>query len=326
AFFLHLPIVLDLLTIVSGLLIGLATALIFGLLPIVQASQVRPLSVLRELSEGAKVSSRLTTLGLLVLLSLLFVVLATTILGDVVTAVLAVYGGAGIIFALALGFGLLVLAISKLPVYERPTPRMLLWILAALGIALLSLLAFAALAFLGTFLNNFATNHGNSTVGNYVLVVLGGLGIVLVGGSLVFFLATCLNAIVMFTPHSWKTALMLAYRNLGRQRLRTTTTLTALFVGVFAIGLILILGQGIKDAVNSELSMIFTHNVFVVVPPVQKQAVTSELSGLKGVDSSKTLMNPVVPQLYPLIIAGKDINTILKSSSSKDKNNAKESL
>src|SRR5205823_6002104 len=130
AFFLHLPIVLDALTILSGLLIGLATALIFGLLPIVQASQVRPLTVLRELS-------------------LLFVVLAATILGDVVTAVLAVYGGAGIVFALALGFGLLVLAISKLPVYERPTPRMLLWILAALGIALLSLLAFAALAFLG---------------------------------------------------------------------------------------------------------------------------------------------------------------------------------
>src|SRR5205085_5753115 len=203
AFFLHLPIVLDTLTIVSGAAIGLTTALIFGLLPIVQASQVRPLSVLRELSEGAKVSSRLTTLGLLVLLSLLFVVLAATILGDVVTAILAVYGGAGIIFALALGFGLLVLAISKLPVYERPRPRMLLWILAALGIALLSLLAFAALAFLGTFLNNFAANHGNSTIGNYILVVLGGLGIVLVGGSLVFFLATCLNAIAMFTPHSW---------------------------------------------------------------------------------------------------------------------------
>src|SRR5205085_5832735 len=50
------------------------------------------------------------------------------------------------------------------------------------------------------------------------------------------------------------------------------------------------------------------------------------LSGLKGVDSSKTLMNPVVPQLYPLIIAGKDINTILKNSSSKDKHNAEESL
>ena len=326
AFFLHLPIVLDTLTLVSGLLIGLATALIFGLLPIVQASQIRPLSVLREISEGRKISSRLATIGLLVLLSLLFVVLAATILGDVVTAVLAVYGGAGIIFALALGFGLLVLAISKLPVYERPRPRMVLWILAALGIALLSLLVFAALALLGTFLNNFAAHSGNSTIGNYVLVVLGGLGIVLVGGAFVYFLATCVNSIVMFTPHAWKTALMLAYRNLGRQRLRTTTTLTALFVGVFAIGLILILGQGIKDAINSELSTIFTHNVFVVVPPTQKQLVSSELANLKGIDSSKTLTNPVAPQIYPLIIAGKDVNTILKSSSSKDKNSVEDRL
>src|SRR2546423_4224044 len=82
AFFLHLPVVLDPLTIVSGLLVGLSTALIFGLLPIVQASQIRPLAVLREISEGTKASSRLTTFALLVLLSLLFVVLASTILGD----------------------------------------------------------------------------------------------------------------------------------------------------------------------------------------------------------------------------------------------------
>src|SRR4029077_12397382 len=129
---------------------------------------------------------------------------------------------------------------------------------------------------------------GNSTVGNYVLVVLGGLGIVLVAGSLVFFLASCVNGVVMFMRHSWKTALMLAYRNLGRQRIRTTTTLTALFVGVFAIGLILILGQGIKDAINTTLSTLFTHNVFVVVSPNQKHAVQDQLVSLRGIDSSKT--------------------------------------
>src|SRR5712692_2821060 len=61
AFFINLPIVLDALTLASGLLIGLATALIFGLLPIVQASQVRPLSVLRELNERKQISSRLIT-------------------------------------------------------------------------------------------------------------------------------------------------------------------------------------------------------------------------------------------------------------------------
>ena len=126
AFFIHLPIILDTFTLVSGLLIGVATALIFGLLPIVQASQVRPLSVLREVIERKKFTSRLVTVGLLVILSLLFVLLASAILGDVLTAAIAVYGGAGVIFSLALGFSLLVLAFSKLPVYEKPRPRMLL--------------------------------------------------------------------------------------------------------------------------------------------------------------------------------------------------------
>ena len=319
AFFIHLPIVLDTLTIASGLLIGLVTALIFGLLPIVQASQVRPLSILREISEHRKISSRIITVVLLIILSLLFVVLASAILGDVLTAAIAVYGGAGVIFSLALGFGLLILAISKLPVYEKPRPRMLLWILMAIGIALLSLLVSGALFLLGEAANAFATSAGNSLIGTYTLVVLGGIGIVLIGGSLVYLLATIVNSVVVFTPRSWKTAVMLAYRNLGRQRLRTTTTLTALFVGVFAIGMILILGQGIKDTVNNTLSTLFTHNVFVVVPPNQKQKVQNQLANLKGVDSGKTQVNAVVPQVYPILVAGRDINAILRSVHKTDK-------
>lgn len=319
AFFINLPIVLDALTLASGLLIGLATALIFGLLPIVQASQVRPLSVLRELNERRQISSWLITIVLLVILSLLFVALAAVILGDVVTAVIAVYGGAGVIFSLALGFGLLVLAVSRLPVYEKPRPRMLLWILLAIGITLLSVLALVALFLLGQAASALATRAGNSLIGTYVLVVLGGMGIVLVGGALVYLLATIVNGVVVFTPRSWKTAVMLAYRNLGRQRVRTTTTLTALFVGVFAIGLVLILGQGIKDAINTTLSTLFTHNVFVVVSPNQKQAVQDQLVSLRGIDSSKTQVNPVVPQVYPILVAGRDINTILRSVRKTDK-------
>ena len=319
AFFLQLSVVLDPLTIISGLLIGLATALIFGLLPIVQASQVRPLTVLREVGEATQAASRLTTFVLLVLLSLLFVILAAAILGDVVTAVVAVYGGAGVIFALALGFGLLVLAISRLPVYERATPRILLWILLAFGLVLASALVAGGLTFLGYLANDAATRAGYSVIGTYALVVLGGLGIVLLGGSLVYFLATLVNSIVMFTPRSWKTSVMLAYRNMGRQRIRTTTTLTSLFVGVFAIGLILILGQGIKDTINSTLSTLFTHNVFVIVPPNQRSATLVQLSSQKGIDSSKTLINPVAPQIYPLLVNGRDINTILKNIIPKDK-------
>ncbi len=324
AFFIHLPVVIDTFTLLTGLLIGLATALIFGLLPIVQASQIRPLSVIREIIEHNKVSSRLITLSLLVILSLLFVLLASTILGDPVTAIIAVYGGAGVIFALALGFSLLVLAISKLPVYEKPRPRMLLWLLLAIGLILLSLLVLAGLLLLGLAANSLATRAGHDVIGTYVLVVLGCMGIVLVGGSLVYFLAVIVNSVVMFTPRSWKTSVMLAYRNLGRQRLRTTTTLTALFVGVFAIGLILILGQGIKDTINSTLSTLFTHNVFVVVPPNQKQAVQHQMDQTGGIDAGKTLVNTVVPQVYPILINGRDLNTVLRSVSKNDKINARD--
>jgi putative ABC transport system permease protein len=319
AFFIHLPIILDPLTLVSGLLIGLATTLIFGLLPIVQAAQVRPLSVLREIVEQRRFSSRLPTLALLLLLSLLFVVLASAILGDVPTAIIAVYGGAGVIFSLALGFGLLVVAISRLRVYESPRPRILLSILLATGILLLAVLVAGGLALLGVGANTLATRLGNSLIGTYALVVLGGIGIILVGGSLVYLLATIVNGLMAFAPRSWKTAVMLAYRNLGRQRLRTTTTLTALFVGVFAIGLILLLGQGIKDAVSSELSTLFTHNLYVAVSPAQRQAISRRLAHSSAVDASQTQENPVVPQLYPILVNGRDIDTILRSVTGKSK-------
>ena len=324
AFFIHLPVVLDATTILSGLLIGLATALIFGLLPIVRASQVRPLSVLREISEHQSFTSRLFTALLLFILSLLFVGLAASILGDVATAAIAVYGGAGVIFALAFGFGLLVLAISRLPVYEKPRPRLLLWLLFAPGIVLLALLIFAALLLLGRAANELAIHLGNALVGTYALVVLAGMGIILVGGSLVYLLAVLVNSLVVFAPRSWKTTVMLAYRNLGRQRLRTTTTLTALFVGVFAIGLILILGQGIKDAVNNTLSTLFTHNVFVVVSPAQKSIVDDRLTRLKGIDATQTQENPVVPQVYPILINGRDINTVLRAVKRGDKINSRD--
>ncbi len=308
-----LPIVLAPFTIFSGLGIGLATALIFGLLPIIQAAQVRPLTILRGLSEGQDRSSRWLTAGLVLLLLLLFVLLATTILGDLLTALLAVFGGAAVILVLAFGLGLLVVAISRLPVYERPRPRMLLWVLAALLAAVVAVLFFLLLAWFGQHLHTFASQRGQGTLGIYALVALGGLGLVLLAAALVFLLATLLDALLMFTPRSWKTPLMLAYRNIGRQRVRSTTTLTVLFVGVFAIGLVLVLGQGIKDTINSTLSSLFTRNVFVISTPRQQSIILQQLAEAKGIDATKTQRSPVVSRLYPLFVAGRDITTVLGS-------------
>jgi putative ABC transport system permease protein len=312
-FQLDLPVILSPFTIFSGLGIGLVTALIFGLLPIVQASQVRPLTVLRGLSSELDSSSRLTTLALLLLLLLLFVALAATILGDLSTALLAVFGGAVAILLLALGLSLLVLAISRLPVYERPTPRILLWILGALLGCLLSALLFLLLTWTGQKLHTFALHHNQNTLGISLLVALGGLGLVVFASSIVFLFATLFDALLMFSPRSWKTPLMLAYRNIGRQRVRSTTTLTVLFVGVFAIGLVLVLGQGIKDTIDSTLGSLFTRNVFVISTPKQQSIIDTQIAQARGVDSSKTLRNPLVPRLYPLFVAGRDITTVLHS-------------
>ncbi len=310
-----LPVVLDTYTIVSGLLIGFFTAVIFGLLPIIQASQVRPLSVLRG-SEETKSGSVLLTGGLLVLLSVLFVGLATSIIGDFVTAVLVVYGGTGMLFALALGFGILVSSIARLPVYDRPSPRILLWILLAFGILIGGGVAGGLSIAIGTIANVIAQNAGNGSLGTYLTAVFAGLGIVLIGGGMVYFLATILDTLVMFAPRSWKTAVMLAFRNMGRQRIRTTTTLTALFVGVFAIGLVVVLGQGIENAINSFIVTAFPRNVFVIATPVQDPQISAALPALPGVNNSESILsNQVVAQMTPLQINGQSLNSVVAGDS-----------
>src|SRR2546429_1913836 len=87
-----IPFVLDPVIIGGGVLIGLLTALIFGLMPIVQAANIRPLNVIRELPEGNRVGSFLLTIVLLVVLSVLFCLLAIFILNDVGLGIGAVYG------------------------------------------------------------------------------------------------------------------------------------------------------------------------------------------------------------------------------------------
>ncbi len=311
AVFVNLPITLDTGTIVAGILIGFFTALIFGLLPIIQASQVRPLAVLRE-SEEQTATSTIVTGGLLVLLSVLFVALAASIIGDLVKAILVVYGGALLIFAMAAGFALLVQAISRLPVYERPRGRAWLWVLASFGILLVTAIVSALIAGAGFVATLIASRLGNSSLGSYIVSVLTMLALVLLGGAIVYFLANLVNIAVMYLPRSWKTPVMLAYRNMGRQWLRTTTTLTALFVGVFAIGAVVVVGNGIRNDINSAIGSVVTHNVFVEVSQSQASAVQPLLTKANGVDPSKTQVNTVAT-VNPVSINGQSIITILES-------------
>jgi putative ABC transport system permease protein len=196
AFSLTLPATLDPLTVGFGLLLGVVTALIFGLLPITQASQVRPIAILRELPEGARVASRASALLLGLLLVTLLFALAWSILQDASAALALVLGAGLTLLLLGLIFTPLVALVSRLPVALLPLPR------------------------------------------------------------------------------AWRGHLKLALRNFGRQRARSVTTLVGLFVGVFAVGLILVVGQGVEAqyAVAGQ-----TINATLGVQPSAYQAVERQV-------------------------------------------------
>ena len=118
AVLLHLNFAVDPGTLLGGVAIGFLTALIFGIMPIVQASQIRPQAVLRDLPEGYTASSAALTAFLVVLLGVLFFVLSAVILGSIQLALLIVLIGAVVLGILTAVFTLVVYLISQLPVPE----------------------------------------------------------------------------------------------------------------------------------------------------------------------------------------------------------------
>jgi putative ABC transport system permease protein len=315
AFFLHLTIPLDPVTLIAAPIIGILTALIFGLLPIAQASRVRPIAVLREESARAGASWPVT-FTLVGGLSLLFVGLAAAILGDLLVAVIVVYAGLAVVGVLALGFGALVSIIARLPIFERPSWRILRWLapvallVGACGVALVVL----AHSFTSGDLIGLALSGGIPTTTKALLGAAGVL-LALFGGGVTLLLAVLLAGGAMFAPRGLKTSVMLAFRNMGRQRARTTTTLSVLFVGVFAIGMIVLLGRGIEDTINTTLTTLFAHNVFVVVPPGQDAQVQTALVGAPGVQSDQTVL-ATVARVQPVSAGGRALATILAQTNS----------
>lgn len=276
-FSINIPFVLDPLTIGGGVLIGLVTALIFGLMPIVQAANIRPLSVIRELPEGDRTGSIVLTGILLLILSALFCVLAVVILNDILLGVSAVYGAFLFLILLSLFFGVAVLVISIMPVPERLTFGFLAWIIAGV---ILSVLLFLVLPTFG------------------ILV----------------FAASALGFVIAFLPRTWKANTKMALRNIGRQRARTTTTMLALFVGVFTIGLILILGQDLRDKINNALATSLNYNVVTIATGNDASNLQSQMGSIPGVTRHK---QTVLASAAPLAINGRPIEELFKGASSQ---------
>src|SRR5579883_2873073 len=276
AFSISLPNSVDPLTVSSGIAIGFFTALIFGVLPIVQASNIRPVVVLRGLGERAK-SSVFLSIMLSVLLAILFFFLSLTILQNVAVALGAVAGGGLFLLLLSLGFTLVALIISKLPVPERLNWWFLLLIGAGLVISLLITVAIPAFGVL-------------------------------------FLALSVLGVIVVLLPRNWKSNIKMALRNIGRQKARTSTTMVALFVGVFAIGLILILGQNIETSINDIISKEVTYNSFIIAGSGDVTNIDQALEHISGIQ--KKLVNteadgiPTMINTTPIgqVLQGADLN------------------
>ena len=281
-----LPVTFDMRTVAAGVAVGFVTALIFGLLPIVQASSVRPVAVLRELAERARLSTRLTTLTLSVAVAALFFVLAAGILQSPLVALLAVVGTGALLLLLGVVLGVVVLVISKLPVPEG----FRWWYALLVGASLLlggGLLAASQPAF----------------------------------GVLVLAVAAW-GIVVMLLSRPGKANVKMALRDLGRRKARSVATLIALTVGTFAIGLVLVLGQDIHGVLATYLNS-SNINIAVIAGGSDRVAVERQLAQVKGLTNES--VNPIA-QVQPAAINGEPISAIIAAATATGKYNANDVL
>lgn len=283
---LRLVFQVSLTAVVSGIAVGVGTSLVFGLLPIVRAAAIRPQAVLRDQVEGREIASRAQTVALYLLVAALFIGIAASILGDFAFALqLVIYSIIGLLILGGL-FALIVTVVGKLPVPERFSVFYVVIVTCAVGVAVL------------------------------VTRVLPGVGIALL-------VAAAAGYIVVLLPRTQRTVAKLALRSLGRSRLRTSGTLVALFVGVFTIGLILVLGQDISDELSSAFNNLANYNVFVIAAPrdaAQASAVTRTLPGVEGRRDTRDLA------IDPTAIDGRPFGQILGTQPSPAPSNRERSF
>ncbi|HEX8919637.1 MAG TPA: FtsX-like permease family protein [Chloroflexota bacterium] len=247
---LQIVYVLDTRTLIAGVALGVGAALVFAVLPVVQAAGIRPIEILRE---GSPASARgwFQTLFLLAVVLLLFAALAAYILGDTLLAVELTAGAFVICGVLTGGFSLVIGWLGKL---GRPVNR-------AVGtVVLVALLATTIVAWV--------------KIPSIAPIIA---------------LVTVLWAATFLLPRGGLLALLIAARSLSRRRTRTSVTLVAFLAGVLAMALTLTVALSLQSQINQVLAASGSTNLVAITGATTQSAVTRASQHLQGVKQSQTV-------------------------------------
>jgi hypothetical protein len=211
------------------------------------------------------------SLSLLALLGLLFTALSLAVLGDVRLALLGVAGALVALGLLALAFATVGYLVGLLPVPEHVGRPQLLVLTPVLLAALL------------------------------VTYLLPAVGVLLL-------LLALTGGLLMLTPTSWKATTRLGLRGIGRQPTRTATTLVALFIGVFCVGLIVVLGIDIRGKLDQALSNQASYNLLAFESVRSGDHVGPALESLPGVQGRRRF---VTMSVSPVAVKGQPVAAFL---------------
>jgi len=107
------------------------------------------------------------------------------------------------------------------------------------------------------------------------------------GFGLLLLALVAIGVIVAVLPRAARAEVQLATRNIGRARVRSATTLVALFVGVFAIGLGLALGQNFKDFLAAQNATVNQDNAYILANSQDAPLVAAQLKQIPDVSNEQ---------------------------------------
>jgi ABC-type antimicrobial peptide transport system permease subunit len=132
--------------------------------------------------------------------------------------------------------------------------------------------------------------------------------------GILLFAASLLGIVIVLLPRTWKSSTKMALRNIGRQRTRTTTTMVALFIGVFTIGLVLALGQDLQAQISNSFAQNLTYNVVTMTSGTDTSTLQAKLGTVPGLSKTRT---DTFTQTMPVAINGQPLQQVLPQGSDR---------